>query len=39
VVIAGKGCYNSVFVLRVTDGNFYAPTQLDFEAASFSGSR
>jgi hypothetical protein len=37
--IAGKGCYNSVFVLRVTDGDFYLSTQLDFEAASFPGSR
>jgi hypothetical protein len=36
--IAGKGCYNSGFILRVTGGDFYAPTRLDFESASCSDS-
>ena len=32
--IAGKGCYNSVFALRVTDGDFYVSAQLNFEVES-----
>jgi hypothetical protein len=37
--IAGTGCYGSGFVLGGTDGDFYAPMRLDFEAASFSASK